>query len=757
LHANYGDKYPAYFISDLRDQRTMESNDLGEIWKDFRGLESQYKSLLIAESKEALNPNENGDSEITDPQNELIATVRKMLSRLSNCGRSDEALQRLDKFEGEKRQTGITTPSNLFLFQRATCLARLGRREELNSLMQDIIRASSIDEEDKLLLQVRLAVLEDTLSNALTRLQALEVDPSESSKLTAKLLENQVRGLALVSIAAKNAGSSEFSSIKSRLIIKARAFLNRSDADKILVLDCDFDGLRNDKEWTELLDTSQLTHRVTMAFAVRPKFESRLLPAHNDPDFNAADHRAQASRLLAEGFRPEVLEYHKANGKKERILSIWVRDSLTHERASRRARSIASLSLALAYLDQINEVIPGLEDRHGRSVQTALIASLPKVLPPMKLIEIYQSNASPKLHASLISSLGEIPWNEIDSASQIYLRQTLPNIVRTSDDPHLASLAKWACNVWNIHSDGAMPIELAANLARRSTTSVGQEMIRIDGRKFVLEKLDLIQQQRINRDTPIDAMRLPLRVWCKLDRDFNISATEVTGRQFQQFLDDPDPKVQDWLHNVYSSVAPIVPTEGDMPQSKVSWHLAIRYCQWLNEKESIPKDQWCYENVWSKNLKHCKPKPNYLRLSGYRLPTLAEWTWACSGGTSEDWHFGSDEKHVDMYEWTLPHSNEEAQPVSRLRPNAFGLFDMGGNLAEWIDTKFKQPKRLLRRYHIIDVGNPTELEFDSDFILCGGRFSYSSNSAISNSMIRDPADFQAKTTGFRVVQTIIKD
>jgi formylglycine-generating enzyme required for sulfatase activity len=197
--------------------------------------------------------------------------------------------------------------------------------------------------------------------------------------------------------------------------------------------------------------------------------------------------------------------------------------------------------------------------------------------------------------------------------------------------------------------------------------------------------------------------------------------------------------------------------KSNMPQNNISWHVAVRYCQWLNERESIPENQWCYRNVWSNEVGDCQPYEDYLERSGYRLPTLAEWQWACSGGSTEPWHFGSDESEISMFEWTIPHSGDMPHPVGRLRPNAFGLFDMGGNLAEWTDTKYESPVRT-NWFYVADSGNrgPIDLE-KANFILCGGRYRFVPQSAFTHSMVLDSPSYQTATTGFRVAQSLIRD
>ena len=60
----------------------------------------------------------------------------------------------------------------------------------------------------------------------------------------------------------------------------------------------------------------------------------------------------------------------------------------------------------------------------------------------------------------------------------------------------------------------------------------------------------------------------------------------------------------------------------------ISWYMAAKYCNWLSKEEGIPEDQWCYEIT----EQGTKVKANYLRLTGYRLPTDAEMEIATRAG-----------------------------------------------------------------------------------------------------------------------------
>jgi formylglycine-generating enzyme required for sulfatase activity len=95
--------------------------------------------------------------------------------------------------------------------------------------------------------------------------------------------------------------------------------------------------------------------------------------------------------------------------------------------------------------------------------------------------------------------------------------------------------------------------------------------------------------------------------------------------------------------------------KGDFPAISMTQHAANKYCQWLSAKTG----------------------------QFYRLPTEAEWEYACRAGTTTAYYFGDDPAPLKQHAWYGANSDFKYQKVGRKKPNPWGLYDMYGNVIEW--------------------------------------------------------------------------
>lgn len=112
------------------------------------------------------------------------------------------------------------------------------------------------------------------------------------------------------------------------------------------------------------------------------------------------------------------------------------------------------------------------------------------------------------------------------------------------------------------------------------------------------------------------------------------------------------------------------------PMVEVSWYGAADYCNWRSKKEGLNP---CYGKT---SINTALPNCNFSN-NGYRLPTEAEWEYACRAGSTTAYYFGDDIAELKLYGWYSKNSEDRTHRVGQKKPNAWGLYDMHGNVNEW--------------------------------------------------------------------------
>jgi formylglycine-generating enzyme required for sulfatase activity len=122
----------------------------------------------------------------------------------------------------------------------------------------------------------------------------------------------------------------------------------------------------------------------------------------------------------------------------------------------------------------------------------------------------------------------------------------------------------------------------------------------------------------------------------------------------------------------------------ERPVTSVSFYLAAKFCRRLSELEGIEPKNIGYPSAQEIGPSMVLPR-DHLDLTGYRLPSEAEWVYACLANAETIYPFGSDAEMSHFYAWYFKNSEGHPWPVGLLEPNAFGLFDILGNVYEWCE------------------------------------------------------------------------
>jgi formylglycine-generating enzyme required for sulfatase activity len=136
----------------------------------------------------------------------------------------------------------------------------------------------------------------------------------------------------------------------------------------------------------------------------------------------------------------------------------------------------------------------------------------------------------------------------------------------------------------------------------------------------------------------------------------------------------------------------------------------------------------------------------YLSTTGFRLPTEAEWEYACRAGTQTPFYNGStDDNSLETLAWFSPHSGDQTRSVGGKLANGLGLHDMLGNVWEWVNDWYGD-------YTSLAQVNPTGPVNASERVFRGASWNNFNDAVRSSYRIMRPPGFSSYNLGFRVVR-----
>lgn len=398
------------------------------------------------------------------------------------------------------------------------------------------------------------------------------------------------------------------------------------------------------------------------------------------------EHFRRMNQMVAAGQYPQSIYVTSiGDDPTPQFGSTWWRPMESMESIVKRGNQLRNFAVAHFLLGDPSHVAKAMESKDSETLRGGVVASFHEFsLSPDWLIEQLESESvSPSLRRSCAMALSLYPSSKVSDVARTRVASIIGSAHSAIRDSGLKSALEAIARSWSLE----MELPQESVLDTEIVSVVGDRLVSIHPVNPVWIGSPPNEPGRDNYKESLTPV--------VIDRSFAIATKEVTIGQYLKFRPEHE-YAKDYARSA------------DCPVINVSWFNAMQYCRWLSEQEGIPASQMCYPPI-----DEIQPglvlDDGFLDRIGYRLPTEAEWEFACRGGSTSGRWFGFDPMRLDEHAWTARNGDFRLQPVGQLLPNDYGLFDMLGNAMDFVHGKFHRYPSMLRE----PIADPGEsfLEF----------------------------------------------
>ena len=458
------------------------------------------------------------------------------------------------------------------------------------------------------------------------------------------------------------------------------------------------------------------------------KEQSRIYATETLTDY-AVDQPDELFELLADADTFQfAMVFEKLGRHKDRVvahaqdeLAKKLADNKTEDDKESLAKRQAHAAVALLRLGQPESVWPLLEARPDPRVRSYLVHwASPLEVDAQLIVKRFETEPVVSIRGALALTLGEFTETQLSIAQRQPLIDKLLRLYENDPDPGLHGAVEWLLRKWGQAKSLETIVERLKSddkqrLARKSSDK-RQWYVDTQGQTFVIVNARDFKMGSPETEPGHESFEVEHRQ--RIGRRFAVSSHQVTKAQYRLFQESV--KGID-LANLLPQLHQVVRTD-DSPQTGMTWYEAAHYCNWLTEQDHIPPDQKCYEpNENGEYGSGMRAKNRFWELSGYRLPTEAEWECACRAETVTSRYYGECEELLPQYAWYLANGHDRAWPIAHMKPNDLGLFDMLGNVWVWCFDEFA-PYTDQGNNAVEDRPSTISLEDKGRRILRGGSF-----------------------------------